>query len=97
MSGDRGPSVSVPAALAAAREFTDVRFTLTGRQADLQRELAGATPANVSCLFAHEVVEMTDHPREALRRKKDSSMRRAIDLVKAKDAHACVSAGNTGA
>src|SRR5580692_6745747 len=40
---------------------------------------------------------MTDHPREALRRKKDSSMRRAIDLVKANDAHACVSAGNTGA
>jgi phosphate acyltransferase len=40
---------------------------------------------------------MTDHPREALRRKKDSSMRRAIDLVKSRDAHACVSAGNTGA
>jgi phosphate acyltransferase len=97
MSGDRGPSVSVPAALATAREFSDVRFTLIGRQADLLRELAGAAPANVSCLFAADVVEMTDHPREALRRKKDSSMRRAIDLVKANDAHACVSAGNTGA
>jgi glycerol-3-phosphate acyltransferase PlsX len=97
MSGDRGPSVSVAAALAAAREFRDVRFTLTGRQADLERELAGAGLPNVSCLFATEVVEMTDHPREALRRKKDSSMRRAIDLVKANDAHACVSAGNTGA
>jgi glycerol-3-phosphate acyltransferase PlsX len=97
MSGDRGPSVSVPAALAAAREYGDVRFTLTGRQADLQRELSGATLPNVHCLFATEVVEMTDHPREALRRKKDSSMRRAIDLVKAGDAHACVSAGNTGA
>jgi glycerol-3-phosphate acyltransferase PlsX len=97
MSGDRGPSVSVPAALAAAREFRDVRFTLTGRQPDLERELAGAVLPNMSCLFATEVVEMTDHPREALRRKKDSSMRRAIDLVKANDAHACVSAGNTGA
>jgi phosphate acyltransferase len=97
MSGDRGPSVSVPAALAAAREYGDVRFTLTGRHADLQRELSGATPPNVHCLFATEVVEMTDHPREALRRKKDSSMRRAIDLVKSGDAHACVSAGNTGA
>jgi phosphate acyltransferase len=97
MSGDRGPSVSVPAALAAAREFRDVRFTLTGRQADLERELTGVALPNVSCLFATEVVEMTDHPREALRRKKDSSMRRAIDLVKANDAHACVSAGNTGA
>jgi glycerol-3-phosphate acyltransferase PlsX len=97
MSGDHGTSVSVPAALAAAREFSDVRFTLIGRQPDLERELGTASPSNVSCLFAADVVEMTDHPREALRRKKDSSMRRAIDLVKAHDAHACVSAGNTGA
>jgi glycerol-3-phosphate acyltransferase PlsX len=97
MSGDHGPSVSVPAAVAAAREFSDVRFTLIGRQPDLERELGSAVPSNVSCLFAADVVEMTDHPREALRRKKDSSMRRAIDLVKANDAHACVSAGNTGA
>jgi glycerol-3-phosphate acyltransferase PlsX len=97
MSGDGGVSVTVPAALAAAREFADVRFTLTGRQADLERELGGAKLDNLACLFARDVVEMTDHPREALRRKKDSSMRRAIDLVKANDAHACVSAGNTGA
>ena len=97
MSGDRGPSVSVPAAVAAAREFSDVRFTLIGRQPDLERELGSTFPSNVSCLFAADVVEMTDHPREALRRKRDSSMRRAIDLVKANDAHACVSAGNTGA
>jgi glycerol-3-phosphate acyltransferase PlsX len=98
MSGDRGPSICVPAALAAAREFSDVRFTLIGRQADLEREMAtGPAPRNLVCLFAAEVVEMTDHPREALRRKKDSSMRRALDLVKARDANACVSAGNTGA
>jgi glycerol-3-phosphate acyltransferase PlsX len=98
MSGDRGPSICVPAALAAAHEFSDVRFTLIGRQADLEREMAiGPAPRNIACLFAAEVVEMTDHPREALRRKKDSSMRRALDLVKARDADACVSAGNTGA
>ena len=97
MSGDRGPAVSVPAAVAAAHEFSEVRFTLIGRQPDLERELGSSFPANVSCLFAADVVEMTDHPREALRRKKDSSMRRAIDLVKANVAHACVSAGNTGA
>ena len=105
MGGDHGPSVCVPAALAAAREFPDVRFTLTGRQADLERQLAQSPPAgagtakpeNLGCLFAAEVVEMSDHPREALRRKKDSSMRRALDLVKAQEADACVSAGNTGA
>lgn len=98
MSGDRGPSTCVPAALDAAREFTDVHFTLVGRRPDLESELReGAAPRNVSCLFAEQVVAMTDHPREALRRKKDSSMRRALDLVKTREAHACVSAGNTGA
>jgi glycerol-3-phosphate acyltransferase PlsX len=101
MSGDRGPSTCVPASLSAARANPDVRFTLIGRQGDLEREIKassnGRAPANVDYLFAAEVVEMGDHPREALRRKKDSSMRRALDLVKAKGAHACVSAGNTGA
>lgn len=97
MSGDKGTPVSVPAALAAARQFPDVRFTLTGRQPDLEREIKGRRPRNVELLHAADVVEMTDHPRDALRRKKDSSMRRAIDLVKSRDAHACVSAGNTGA
>ena len=97
MGGDHGPSVAVPAALAAAREHRDVRFSLIGRQADLERQLTGAVPANVALLHAADVVEMSDHPRDALRRKKDSSMRRAIDLVKTSDANACVSAGNTGA
>jgi glycerol-3-phosphate acyltransferase PlsX len=97
MSGDRGPTTCVPAALAAARDFPDTRFSLVGRQADLERELAAGHPRNLGCVFATEVVEMTDHPREALRRNKDSSMRRALDLVKAHEANACVSAGNTGA
>jgi glycerol-3-phosphate acyltransferase PlsX len=98
MSGDRGPSTCVPAALAAAREYPGVRFTLIGRQADLERETShGRMPSNLACVFTAQVVEMTDHPREALRRKKDSSMRRALDLVKTREANACVSAGNTGA
>ena len=95
MSGDRGPSVCIPAAYAAARAFPDVRFTLVGAKNDL--ESARSRPANVECLFTTQIVEMTDHPREALRRKKDSSMRRALDLVKMHEADACVSAGNTGA
>ena len=98
MSGDRGPSTCVPAAVAAAHEFPGVRFTLIGREADLERETSnGRLPSNLACVFTAQVVEMTDHPREALRRKKDSSMRRALDLVKAREANACVSAGNTGA
>ncbi len=97
MSGDRGPSVSVPAAVATARAYSDVRFTLIGRDADLRRELSADTPPNIVCLHAADVVEMSDHPRDALRRKKDSSMRRALDLIKHHEANACVSAGNTGA
>ena len=98
MSGDCGPSVCVPAAFAAAAEFPDVRFTLVGRRSGAASiGLAAAKRTNIECLFRRAVVEMTDHPREALRRKKDSSMRRALDLVKAGEANACVSAGNTGA
>ena len=97
MSGDRGPAVCVPAAIAAAAAHPDVQFTLVGREADMERELVGRNPRNIARLHAAQVVEMTDHPRDALRRKKDSSMRRALDLVKSGAAAACVSAGNTGA
>jgi len=103
MSGDGGPSVCVPASLAAARAFPDIRFTLIGRAEELERHLEAATrkqaprPGNLELAFAQEVVAMSDHPREALRRKKDSSMRRALELVKSGSASACVSAGNTGA
>jgi len=97
MSGDCGPSVCVPAALAAAREFPDVKFTLIGARSELDGRLGAARLANIGSSFTSQVVEMTEHPREALRRKRDSSMRRALDMVKAHDAHACVSAGNTGA
>jgi len=95
MSGDCGPSVCVPAALATAEKFPDVKFSLVGRQAEL--DLHSSNPRNIHRVYATQVVEMTDHPREALRRKKDSSMRRALDLVKTHEADACVSAGNTGA
>lgn len=97
MSGDHGPTVFVPAALAAAREHPDVRFTLVGRTEERGRDFARRVPANLAWLHAADVVTMADHPRDALRHKKDSSMRRALDLVKAREAGACVSAGNTGA
>ncbi|MBS0614216.1 MAG: phosphate acyltransferase PlsX [Proteobacteria bacterium] len=97
MSGDHGPAVCVPAALNAAREFGDIGIVLVGREEELKRHLNGAQPGNLRCLHAADVVEMSEHPRDALRRKKDSSMRRAIDLVKSGEAKACVSAGNTGA
>lgn len=100
MSGDRGPGVAVKAALAALQRHADVDIVLTGPEAVLADTLRACdAPATdrIRIEAASEVVAMDDSPARALRRKKNSSMRRALDLVKDETAHACVSAGNTGA
>src|SRR5262245_57058934 len=100
MGGDHGPHVTVPAALDFQRRQPDVALVLVGRRAALQAELAKHGAAEGSRLRlrdAEEVVAMDEPPAQALRYKKDSSMRVAINLVKGGEAHACVSAGNTGA
>jgi glycerol-3-phosphate acyltransferase PlsX len=100
MGGDFGPSVTVPAALRFLSEHDGSRIILVGRDdaivAELKRQRAAASDRLV-VRHASEVVEMHDAPSQALKRKKDSSMRVAIDLVKSGEADACVSAGNTGA
>ena len=100
MSGDHGPHVCVPAALAALEALPQLCIQLVGDAATLERALAAgcAVPGErLSLVPASQVVAMDEHPREAVRRKKDSSMRIAIDQVKSGRARACVSAGNTGA
>lgn len=100
MSGDRGPVTCVPAAVHLLREHDDLALILVGApQAidPLLGEAGRATNERLSVQAASQVVDMDEPPREAVRRKKDSSMRRAIDLVKSGQAQACVSAGNTGA
>lgn len=100
MSGDVGPRVCVPGALAALDGEPDLDLTLVGEPALIAAELArlpGADRARLAIRAASQVVAMDETPREAIRRKKDSSMRVALDLVAAGAAHACVSAGNTGA
>ena len=104
MGGDHGPSVTVPAAMQFLERFTDCRLLLVGKQAIVDAELKRAarkSPAvdlsRVKVVDAAEVVGMDEDIRSAIRHKKQSSMRIAIDLVKAGEAHACVSAGNTGA
>jgi glycerol-3-phosphate acyltransferase PlsX len=100
MGGDHGPGVVVPAALAALVQHQDLGLTLVGDELVLRAELArhAAMPENrVQIVHASQRVEMDELPSQALRGKKDSSMRRAIDLVKHGKAAACVSAGNTGA
>ncbi|MET0535477.1 MAG: phosphate acyltransferase PlsX, partial [Steroidobacter sp.] len=100
MGGDHGPSVTVPATLAALRRDPDLRITLVGLNDPIRGLLNGASASvldRVSVRETTQVVTMDEKPQDALRKKKDSSMRVAIDLVKAGTADACVSAGNTGA
>jgi glycerol-3-phosphate acyltransferase PlsX len=100
MGGDHGPQVTVPAALDFRARLDDVRIVLVGLADVLERELAarGATPdPRLRVQAASQSVAMDEGPVQALRFKKDSSMRVAINLVKSGEANACVSAGNTGA
>lgn len=96
MGGDHGPSVTVPAALDFLRSHADARVILVGREDAIRQHTVGSED-RWSVRHASEVVEMDDPPAIAMRTKKDSSMRVAINLVKEGAAGACVSAGNTGA
>ncbi len=98
MGGDHGPDVVVPAALAFLKRDAQCRLILVGREEAIRPHLPGGDPpARLSVHHASEEVAMDELPSRALRGKKDSSMRVAINLVKAGQADACVSAGNTGA
>jgi glycerol-3-phosphate acyltransferase PlsX len=100
MGGDHGPSVTVPASLAALARSSDLRIALVGQRDALTPHLGDAAARFGERLIvrdASQVVAMDEKPQDALRKKKDSSMRVAIDLAKAGEADACVSAGNTGA
>ncbi len=100
MGGDHGPAVVVPAALRALAAHPDLTLILVGRPEAVEAELARHGTDGGGRLRLHpatQVVAMDEAPSHALRGKKDSSMRVAIDLVKRGEAAACVSAGNTGA
>lgn len=97
MGGDHGPVVTVPAALELLRQQEDVQVILVGLEDRIRVLLAEADESRISIRHASEVVGMDEMPSLALRNKKDSSMRVAINLVKEGKADACVSAGNTGA
>ncbi len=100
MGGDHGPHVTIPAALQALKEDDQLNIVLVGLQDAIQAELkalkTNASP-RLRIHHASEVVQMCESPQSALKNKKDSSMRVAINLVKSGEANACVSAGNTGA
>jgi glycerol-3-phosphate acyltransferase PlsX len=100
MGGDHGPQVTVPACLDFLKANPDAELLLVGLKEPLERELArhhARGEARITVIPATEVVGMDEDVRSAIRTKKHSSMRIAIDLVKEGRAQACVSAGNTGA
>lgn len=100
MGGDHGPFVTIPAAVSFVNREADAQLILVGLESIIRTELKKHNAFDhprLTVVNASEVVAMDDSIEVALRRKKDSSMRVAISLVKDKKAHACVSAGNTGA
>ena len=99
MGGDHGPAVTLPACRAFLGTHPEAGIVLVGREADL---VSASAWERCAIVHATEVIEMNDPIEIALRKKKDSSLRVALSLVKADEqgvsrAQACVSAGNTGA
>jgi glycerol-3-phosphate acyltransferase PlsX len=100
MGGDHGPSVTVPAAISFVNAEPEAELVLVGLEESIRAELKKHKASNhprLSVVHASEVVTMDDPLEIALRRKKDSSMRVMIGLLKEGRVQACVSAGNTGA
>lgn len=100
MGGDFGPQVTVPASLACLRKNPNLKLIMVGDEALLGSMLSDALiefQDRLSIHHASQVVDMDESPQKALKNKKDSSMRVAINLVRDGLSDACVSAGNTGA
>jgi glycerol-3-phosphate acyltransferase PlsX len=99
MGGDNAPREVVKGAVDAVENIRDCTVILVGDESAIKAELSrcGSNSDNIEIFHASEVVEMGEAPAQAIRRKKDSSIGRAVDLVKKGEAAAVVSAGNTGA
>lgn len=100
MGGDYGPRSSIPAAIDAVNKHTQLTLILCGNEQTIAEQLSkldALSHPRLVIQHCSEVVTNADEPAHALRNKKDSSMRVALNLVKEAKAQACVSAGNTGA
>jgi len=100
MGGDYGPEVTIPASLDCLKSNPDLKLILVGDETVLKQQLAQALidfKDRLTIQHASQCVGMDESPSKALKNKKDSSMRVAINLVRDGQADACVSAGNTGA
>ena len=100
MGGDFGPQVTIPASLSCLEKNPELKLIMVGDEAVIRPLLTDAMAKfqdRLSVHHASQVVEMDEPPQKALKNKKDSSMRVAINLVRDGHAQAIVSAGNTGA
>ena len=97
MSGEKDPEASITAALNLLTLREDVKIILVGNQEIIEKQTLGKAIDRLQILHAEEVVLMNDSPVVVLRKKKKSSMRLAVDLVKNDESQACISSGNTGA
>jgi glycerol-3-phosphate acyltransferase PlsX len=98
MGGDAAPGPELAGAVAAVREHS-LTVIAVGDEPRMKDELArlGGAPRGLTLVHASEVVTMDDHPGQAFRKKRDSSLRVAVELVRERKADAIVSAGNSGA
>lgn len=98
MGGDYAPAVTIEGAIEAVNESRELSVILVGNETELTNELKGKDyPTSlINIKHASQIVEMGESPVSALRRKKDSSIKIAVELVKSGEADAMVSAGNSG-
>ncbi|MCL4476925.1 MAG: phosphate acyltransferase PlsX [Nitrospirae bacterium] len=98
MGGDYAPAVTVEGAVETVNESEDIEIALVGDEPSIKRELSGKRypPTRLQIRHASQVVGMDEPAMAAIRKKKDSSIKRAIELVKNREADAVVSAGHSG-
>ena len=98
MGGDHAPGKIVKGALDACQLYEDVKIVLLGKESAILEVLAEDYPQDrIEILNTDEIITMSDSPARAIKKKKDSSLVKGIDLLKNKKLDAFVSAGNTGA
>lgn len=99
MGGDNAPAQVVEGVIKAIEEFKDIEFYITGPEDAIKREIAqnNYNGNNIVVIDAKEVITTNEHPVMAVRRKKDSSLCKALSLVKEGTCDAVISAGSTGA
>lgn len=97
MGGDNAPAAIVEGALQALEIHPDLEIVLVGQETVVRKHLPEQVPGRISVVHAEEVIETGEDPLTAIRKKKNSSMLVALDLLKQRKVDACVSAGSTGA